>query len=119
MNWDSERDNHFTRTVAEAVARMGLTSVREARTIDCHGAWLAAGKTRQGEFCEAKLHHYAKFCYAARRVDRAARLHQARSLYTAAMDGDIKLMKAMRQVKSGKRKMDDLAETLDSLLMLL
>ena len=34
MNWDPERDNHFTRTVAAAVARMGLTSVWETRTID-------------------------------------------------------------------------------------
>ena len=27
MNWDRSRDNHFTRTVATAVERIGLTSV--------------------------------------------------------------------------------------------
>ena len=34
MNWDNSRDNHFTRTVATAVARLGLTSVWEGRAID-------------------------------------------------------------------------------------
>jgi hypothetical protein len=34
MNWDTSRDNHFTRTVAAALTRLGLTSVWEGRDID-------------------------------------------------------------------------------------
>ena len=34
MNWDTSRDNHFTRTVAAALQRIGLTSVWEGREID-------------------------------------------------------------------------------------
>ena len=34
MNWDTSRDNHFTRTVAAALDRIGLTSVWEGRSVD-------------------------------------------------------------------------------------
>ena len=34
MNWDKSRDNHFTRTVAAALDRIGLTSVWEGRSVD-------------------------------------------------------------------------------------
>ena len=34
MNWDPSRDNHFTRTVAASLDRMGLTSVWKGRTVD-------------------------------------------------------------------------------------
>ena len=34
MNWDKSRDNHFTRTVAAALARLNLTSVWEGKPID-------------------------------------------------------------------------------------
>ena len=58
--------------------------------------WLAAGKPRQGQVFQAKLHHHAQFRYAVRRVKRAAKLHQAQGLFAAAMNGDIELMKEMR-----------------------
>ena len=34
MNYDMARNNHFTRTVAAALERMGLTSVWQGRTVD-------------------------------------------------------------------------------------
>ena len=34
MNWDTSRDNHFTRTVARTVDNLGLTSVWQGRNID-------------------------------------------------------------------------------------
>ena len=76
-------------------------------------AWLAAGKPRQGEEFEAKLHHHAQFKHAVRRVKRAQQMHQARGLYQAAMEGDIELMKEMRRVKSGKVTVDELADNVD------
>jgi hypothetical protein len=66
---------------------------------DCFRAWLAAGKPQ--------------FRHAVRRVKRADKLHQAKGLFGAAMDGDIRLMEEMRRVKSGKCKMDELAEKVD------
>ena len=34
LNWERCRDNHFTRTVAETMGRLGLTSVWETRDVD-------------------------------------------------------------------------------------
>jgi hypothetical protein len=34
MNWDRTRNNHFTRTVAAALERLGLTTVWEGREVD-------------------------------------------------------------------------------------
>ena len=80
----------------------------------CYRAWLAAGKPRQGNEHEARLRSHAQYRYAVRRVKRASKLHQAQSLFSAAMDGDIELFKEMQRVKSGKGQMDELAETVDN-----
>jgi hypothetical protein len=79
----------------------------------CYSAWLAAGKPRQGDVHEARIRSHAQFRHAVRRVKRAGKLHQAKGLFDAAMAGDIELMQEMKSIKSGKGKMDELAETVD------
>jgi hypothetical protein len=64
----------------------------------CYRAWLAAGKPRQGEEHEARLRSHTQYQYAVRHVKRAAKFHQAKGLFAAAMDGDISLFKEMRRV---------------------
>ena len=67
----------------------------------CYRAWVASGKSRQGEAFKEKLKSHALFRYAVRRVKRASELHQARGLFNATMAGKLSLMKEMRRVKSG------------------
>ena len=79
----------------------------------CYRAWLVAGKPRQGEKHAARLRSHALFRHAVRRVKRAEKLHQAKGLFGAAMEGDLQLFKEMRRVRSGKGQMEEMSETVD------
>ena len=79
----------------------------------CYRAWLAGGKPSHGQLHRDKLESHAQFRHAVRRVKRASKLHQAKGLYQAAMDGDMALMKEMRRVQSGKGELDELPDAVD------
>jgi hypothetical protein len=79
----------------------------------CYRVWLVGGKPSHGELHTAKLRSHAQFRHAVRRVKRAAKYHQARALFGAAMDGDICLMKEMKRMRTGKGPMDQLPDTVE------
>ena len=79
----------------------------------CFRVWLADGKPSTGEIHSAKIRSHSQFKHAVRRVRRSAKLHQAKALYGAALDGDMKLMKEMKRVLSGRGPTDELPSTVD------
>ena len=79
----------------------------------CYFQWMTAGKPWQGALHEAKLRSYALFRHAVRRVKRSEKLHQAQGIFGAAMEGNIKLSKEMKRIKTGKGQKEEMAETVD------
>ena len=74
---------------------------------------MEAGKPRQGILHEAKLRSHTLFRHAVRRVKRSEKHREAQGLFGAAMDGDIKLFKEMRRIKTEKGQMEEMAESVD------
>ena len=65
---------------------------------------------------ERKRQSHNQFRYAVRRIKRNQKLQEAKGLFSAAMSGDIDLMKEMRRVTVGKDHCDEYTEELDGVL---
>ena len=79
----------------------------------CYKAWLEAGKPSNGDVFDQKQHSHAQYRHAIRRVKRGAKLQKAKCLFEAAMNGDIQLLKEMKNVTKGKGSQEEPTYELD------
>ena len=66
-----------------------------------HALWLSAGRPNRGDLFSAMARSRNQYHYAVRRVRRSRNLQRAKRLFEASMQGDMELIKEMRNVKKG------------------
>ena len=66
-----------------------------------HYAWLAEGRPSTGWLYSTMVRKRTQFHYAVRRLKRKAALIKAKRLFQASIEGDIKLLKEMKALRSG------------------
>ena len=78
-----------------------------------HSVWMSAGRPTSGGLYQVMRWTRNKFHYAVRRAKRLAGSIQARKLVTAAEEGNLALMKEMRNTLGKKNQGQSVPESLD------
>ena len=75
-----------------------------------YSLWQSAGKPHRGDLFSAMARSRNQYHYAVRRVRRSRNLQRAKKLFEASLQGDMELIKEMRNVKRGCRVGDELPD---------
>ena len=75
-----------------------------------HAAWQSNGRPNRGDLHTAMARSRNQYHYAVRRASKSVEQHKAKSLFQAALAGDMDLIKEMKNVKSGCRANTELPD---------
>ena len=80
------------------------------QSIFWHSIWVSAGRPNKGELHSVMSSTRNKYHYAVRRIRRQSDFIKAKKLFEASIDGEMQLLKEMKQIKCGKKVSDELPD---------